>query len=62
MELKPEVELEVDLEHELELEVRVIYHYVERLLIVFITPNSLYNIYDYEKKLRIEPVNIRKQS
>ena len=40
----------------------LIYHYVERTWIIIVTPNFLYNMYDYEKYYPGEPVNIHIQS
>ena len=36
----------------------VIYHYVERIWIILVNPNFLYNIYDHEKYYPGGPVNI----
>ena len=40
----------------------VIYHYVDRIRRILVTPNFLYNIYDHEKYYPGEPVNIHTQS
>ena len=42
--------------------VMVIYHYVERICRIIVTPDFLYNIYDHEKDYPDEPVNIYIQS
>ena len=39
----------------------VIYHYVEIIWIIIITPNFLYDIYDHEKYYPGEPVNMHIQ-
>ena len=36
----------------------VIYHYVERIWRIIVTPNFVFNIYDHEKYYPGEPVNI----
>ena len=41
--------------------VMVIYHYVERIWGILVTPNFLYNIYDNEIYYPGEPVNIHIQ-
>ena len=38
-----------------------IYHYVEIIWIIIITPNFLYDIYDHEKYYPGEPVNMHIQ-
>ena len=40
----------------------IIYHYVEIIWRILVTPDFLYNIYDNEKYYTVEPVNIRMQS
>ena len=40
----------------------IIYHYVERICRIIVTPNFLYNIYDHEKYYPGESVNIHIQS
>ena len=40
----------------------VIYHYVERIWRIIVTPDILYNIYDHEKYYPDEPVNVHIQS
>ena len=42
--------------------VMVIYHYVERIWRILVTPNFLHDIYDNEKYYPGEPVNINIQS
>ena len=39
-----------------------IYHYVERIGIVLVSPNFPYYIYKHEKYYPVEPVNIHIQS
>ena len=41
--------------------VMVIYHYVERIWRIHITPNFPYNIYNHQKYYPGEPVNIHIQ-
>ena len=40
----------------------VVYHYIERICRILVTPNFSYNIYDHEKYYPDEPVNIHIQS
>ena len=40
----------------------VIYHYIERILRILVTPNFSYNIYDNEKYYMDETVNIHIKS
>ena len=40
----------------------VIYHYVERISRILVTPDFVYNVYDHEKYYLGEPVNIHIQS
>ena len=40
----------------------VIYHYIERIWRILVTPNFLYNLYDHEKYYPGELVNIHIQS
>ena len=42
--------------------VMVVYHYVDRIWIILVTPNFLHNIYDREKYYPGEPVNVYIQS
>ena len=42
--------------------VMVIYHYVERIWIIVVTPNISYNIYDHDKYYPVKLVNIHIQS
>ena len=42
--------------------VMILYHYVEKIGRIFVTPDFVYYIYDHEKYYPREPVNIHMQS